>query len=101
MAHPAELFVADTRVVVRQVGVETLLVPVSSGVGDLDSIYVLSDVGSAVWSMLAEPISFGDIVSRVCAEYDVEPEHAARDVDEFLEELKGKKLVHNASRETD
>jgi hypothetical protein len=98
--NPSDLLVADSRVVVRRVGNETLLVPVSSGVGDLDSIYMLSDVGTAVWALLAQPTRVGTIVDAVCNEFDVPRETATRDVEAFIGELAAKKLVHNAASET-
>ena len=90
-------YLADTRLVVRRVGRETLLVPVSSGVGDLDSIYMLTDVGSTVWTLLAVPVTVGEIVDVVCTEYDVAADVAARDVGEFLDALVSKKLIHHAA----
>jgi hypothetical protein len=88
--------VADSRIVVRRVGRETLLVPVSSGVGDLDSIYMLTDVGSTIWALLAQPTAPASIVDAVCAEFDVTREVAARDVHEFLDALASKKLIRRA-----
>ena len=97
----SDLLVADTRVVVRRVGDETLLVPVSSGVGDLDSIYMLTEVGTLVWALLsARPVGVAAIVDAVCEEFDVTREVAAKDVEQFLDALRAKKLVHNAADET-
>lgn len=86
-------FVADDNLVVRTIGSETILVPVTSGVGDLDSIYTLSDVASRVWSLLRTPVSQDRIISVICAEYDVTPEVVSRDVGEFLDTLISKNLV--------
>src|SRR5262249_25086912 len=90
---PSARYQADSRLVVRRVGAETLLVPVSSGVGGLDSIYTLSEVGSRVWAMLAQPVSVADIVGPVCTEYEVEPDQARHDIVDFLNLLDAKKLV--------
>ena len=68
----------------------------SSRVGDLDSIYTLSSVGSRVWALLETPKSLPQIVSVVCAEYDVSPELASADVLEFLDLLASKNLVRAA-----
>ena len=50
-------FVAATGLVSRRIGEQTILVPITSGVGDLDAIYTLSDVGSRVWALLQSPCS--------------------------------------------
>jgi hypothetical protein len=86
-------FVADANLVVRAIGTETILVPVTSGVGDLDSIYTLSEVASRVWSLLRTPITRDGIVAVICAEYDVTADVAAKDVDDFLAALITKSLV--------
>lgn len=91
-------FVAHTGVVTRRIGNETILVPVSSRVGDLDAIYTLTEVGSSVWALLREPASLRQIADVVCAEYDVTSDVALKDVAEFLDVLLAKKLVDVADR---
>src|SRR5689334_1456817 len=90
------LYMVNADVVVRRVGHETLLVPVSSRVGDLDSIYTLSEVGARIWSLLDRPRALEDIVSVLCAEYDVTAEVASQDAAEFLAGLAARKLVRPA-----
>jgi hypothetical protein len=93
-AAVAGYFVADANLVVRMIGSETILVPVTSGVGDLDSIYTLSDVASRVWSLLRAPVSLDQIVRAICAEYDAAPAVVTEDVGAFLETLMSRNLVH-------
>lgn len=93
----AGYFVADANVVARTVGSETILVPITTGVGDLDSIYTLSDVASRVWSLLRTPVSIERIVSVICAEYDVAPDVVAGDVRELIAGLMSKNLVRMAA----
>jgi hypothetical protein len=94
-ARTSRSFVADKALVTRRIADETILVPVSSRVGDLDSIYTLTDVGSRIFALLQDaPVSLDEIVSVVCAEYDVPPVVAAADAVAFIEALVAKKLVH-------
>ena len=94
-AHADRSFVADKALVTRRIADETILVPVSSRVGDLDSIYTLTEVGSRIWSLLQDaPVSLEHIVTVVCAEYDVPAVVAAADATAFIEALVTKKLVH-------
>jgi hypothetical protein len=88
--------VAHTGVVSRVIGNETLLVPVSSRVGDLDAIYTLSGIGPRIWTLLQRAVSSRQIVDVICEEYDVPAEIAAADVAEFLDALLAKKLVNPA-----
>lgn len=91
-------FVAHTGLVSRRIGNETILVPVSSRVGDLDAIYTLTEVGSSVWALLREPVSVRQIAGVLCAEYDVTSDVALKDIAEFLDVLLTKKLVDVADR---
>ena len=59
----------------------------------LGQIKVLNEVGARVWDLLDGARSIADIVSVVCAEYDVERERAEPDTMIFLEEMQGKGLL--------
>jgi hypothetical protein len=83
----------DSGFVARQIAGETLIVPVSSRVGDLDAIYTLNEVGSRVWTLIKAPTSTEEIVTALCEEYDAPREQVERDVAELLEELQAKGLV--------
>lgn len=89
-------FVAHSGLVSRRIGHETILVPVSSRVGDLDAIYTLNEIGAAVWRLLERPVSAGQIVDAVCADYDIAADAAAADVAEFLGTLLERRLVDRA-----
>jgi len=96
----AARFVADETLVTRRIADETILVPVSSRVGDLDSIYTLTEVGSRIWSLLKEsPVTIDQIVDVVCAEYDVTPDAARSDAAAFIEMLVSRKLARAAGQE--
>jgi hypothetical protein len=83
----------DTGFVTRRIAGETLVVPVSSRVGDLDSIYTLNDVSSRVWSLLETPTSVENILSALCEEYDAPREQVATDLFELLDTLQANGLV--------
>ncbi len=86
-------FVARDGLVSRRIGDETILVPVTSRVGDLDAIYTLTDVGSHVWAMLRQPVSLDQMVDGVCGEYDVPADVARQDIVEFVDVLVSAHLV--------
>jgi hypothetical protein len=83
----------DGGVVARRFGADTLLVPVCSGVGDLDSVYTLNEVGTTIWEAMADPVSRGDLVAAITREYDVTAEEAEHDLDAFLHDLTLLRLV--------
>ena len=83
----------DGGVVARPCGAETLLVPVCGGVGDLDSVYTLNEVGTVIWNAIAEPTRVEALVATVAGEFDVSADRARQDIDKFLEELAQLRLV--------
>jgi hypothetical protein len=91
-------FVAHAGLVTRRIGEETILVPVSSRVGDLDAIYTLTEVGSSVWALLREPVSVRQIADVLCDEYDVSSDVALKDAAEFLDALLDKNLINVADK---
>jgi hypothetical protein len=80
-------------VVCRQVGPESILVPVRGNVGNLDFVYTLSPVAAKVWSLLDGSRSLDAVIDAVCDEYDVDRETAWRDVTELLSSLQEAKLI--------
>ncbi len=72
----------------KEVDTETFVYNRTSG-----RMYSFSEVGQSIWLMLASPHTIGQIVQQVTAEFDVGIEEAARDVENFLNELSIKDLL--------
>jgi hypothetical protein len=77
----------------RQVGSESILVPIRNHVGDLDSVYVFNEIGARIWPMLDSRHDIESIVSVICDEYEVEPAVARSDVNELLGSLEAAGLI--------
>ena len=86
----------DTGFVTRRIAGETIIVPVSSRVGDLDAIYTLNEVGSRVWTLLEAPKSVQEIIAVLCDEYDAPCEQVTTDLVELLDTLQANGLVQFA-----
>jgi hypothetical protein len=84
----------SNEVVCREVGGESILVPIRNRVGDLESIFVLSPVASRIWSLLDTPTSADRIIDEICSEFEVERETAQTDVNELLASLELASLVN-------
>jgi hypothetical protein len=82
--------------VTRQIAGETLIVPVTGHVMDLESIYVLNPVGSRIWELLQSPTTVEGIAGVLASEFAVSIECASTDVLEFLEALGSRGLIHTA-----
>jgi len=83
--------------VTRHIAGETLIVPVTGRVMDLDAIYVLNPVASRIWDLLRAPTTSERIADTIASEFDVSVETATSDVVEFVESLRSRGLVADAS----
>jgi hypothetical protein len=79
--------------VTREIGGETLIVPVTGHVMDLESIYVLNPVASRIWGLLRSPITAERLADVIADEFEVSPQEASRDVAEFLDALSTRGLI--------
>lgn len=94
---PNMIYRRSSDVVCRQVGLESILVPIRHNVGNLDFVYTLSPVAARIWSLLDGNRTVEAIAHELCNEFDVEPATAAADVSELLTDLAGVSLVSQVS----
>lgn len=84
----AATFRVPSQVMARQVGDETVILDLVSGL-----YFGLDEVGSRVWELL----SAGRTVSAICEtlqnEYDVSADLLAADVEKLVTELRGRGLI--------
>jgi coenzyme PQQ synthesis protein D (PqqD) len=86
----------DKNLVARSIVGETLIIPVRSGIADLDCMYVLNEVGSRIWALLDERRPIDEIAEAIYREYEVSREQAASDLGEILRSLETAGLIHPA-----
>lgn len=82
----------------RQVGGESILVPIRNHVGDLDSVFVFTDVAARIWTLLDGNRDIDSVVDVICDEYDVDAEVAHRDLGELLGSLDAADLIGEVAR---
>ncbi|MFH0726894.1 MAG: PqqD family protein [Pseudomonadota bacterium] len=81
-------------VVAREIEGELVIVPLKSGLGDLDAeMYALSTTGIAVWNKLDGDTPLDDVIKALSAEYGAAYEEVRMDVVELMEELLRKGLA--------
>lgn len=83
-----KFFTKEKDLVTRNVAGETIIVPVKNNVGDLNSIYTLNEIGTAIWELVDGKKDVRKIIEKICNEYEVSVDEAERDTVEFLEQLK-------------
>jgi len=84
---PSVRFLRNSNLVSREVGGETVVVPICRGVGDLDSIFTFNGVGTFLWGLLAERRTEGELAELVARRFAVREDAALGDVRRFLAEL--------------
>lgn len=83
----SQVFRRSEDVVCRQVGAESILVPIRQNVGNLDFVYTLSPVAARIWALLDGTRTVESIVERIVDEYDVTRETAEADAQQLLSDL--------------
>ena len=58
-----------------------------------DVYYGLDQVGGRIWSLIQEPITFGEIIQTLLVEYDVDYQQCFEDVLALLEDMLSKGLI--------
>ena len=57
------------------------------------ALHALTGCGSRVWELIEEETAISEIVQKICAEYDVEPQRAREEIIEYVHKLEAMKLV--------
>lgn len=73
--------------VTRAMGEELVIVPLSENVAQMNSLFTLNETGKFIWENITPGITFGELVARIAAEFDVDPETARIDLTIFLTKL--------------
>ena len=90
-------FVKDNQTVTRAIAGETIIVPIRSGIGDLNSIYTLNEVGTSLWQLIDGQHSVDQLVEQLSKEYEVSKAEAAKDVSDFLTTLEAEGLIRQSA----
>lgn len=57
------------------------------------TLHMLNPLGTKIWQLLDERNTIEEIVTKICEEYEVSKEEARKDIQEFVDELKKKKII--------
>lgn len=81
-------------VVVREIEGELIIVPLVSGIGDMeDDLFSLNETGRAIWDKLDGVKTVGDVITELTGEFDVSKSEIEKDVTGFLGELMRRKMI--------
>ena len=77
----------DPKIVSRTLDTETILIPIRGEVSDLNSVYTLNEVGARVWELIDGMSTIDDIVKTIVSEFEVDRQHAQKDITLLTSEL--------------
>ena len=73
--------------VCKEVGADTLLVPLRNNVADFNQYLTLNELGSLIYLLITEGNNFEQIHAAILANYEVNPDEASQDLNAFIELL--------------
>lgn len=79
--------------VTRVIGDEMVVVPVRLGVANLESMFTMNGVGTAIWQRLDGQATVQEVAAGLASEFAVTPAEALADVNDFLALLAAKGLL--------
>ena len=72
----------------RKVGEVNIIVPLGQKVLDLNGVITLNETGAFIWELLKKERSLDELVEAVSEEFEVEPDQARKDIEDFLNQLR-------------
>ena len=88
------IYVPSEDVVARDVQGEFIIIPITSGIGDLeDEIFALNESGRAIWDKLNGKRSLKDVARDLSFKFEGSPKEIEKDVIGLTEELLKRRML--------
>jgi hypothetical protein len=84
---------SSTEIIKREIGNETILVPIRKSAEELDSIYTVNEIAARIWDLMDGKKTVAEIKKTLLNDYDVTLEELDRDVEEFISKLLNERLI--------
>lgn len=78
--------------ILRNVAGNNVVVPIGQATIDFNGMISLNDTGAFIFEQMLNEITRDELVQTVINEYGIDGELAQRDVDAFIEKIKGEDL---------
>lgn len=79
--------------VTRNIVDDTIIVPISGKLADMQSIFAVESVGAFIWEQINGTRTSKDIHRLILEEFDIEPQTAENDLEQFISELLSAGLI--------
>lgn len=92
------IFSHSNDVVSREIDGALIIVPLTSGVGDMeDDLFSMNESGTEIWNMLDGKKTLQEIVEALARQYQAEPGRIEQDVAGIVEELLKRRMLVEAT----
>lgn len=88
-----KIFKKKKEIVSRAIAGETILVPISGKLADMQRIFSLNPVAEYIWSQLNGERTLQEIRNGVLSAFDVHKKQADADIEEFIDALLKENLI--------
>lgn len=89
-----DIYIQSETIVARDIEGEIVIVPLVSGVGDLnDELFSLNATGKVIWERLDGKLCLADIIVELASEFDAPKKEIEENVLGFIAELKKRSIV--------
>lgn len=92
-----KLFKKKKEIVSRKIAGETILVPISGKLADMERIFSLNPVAEYIWHQLDGGKNLQEISESILSIFDAEKEQVDTDIQEFIAELLKEELITEAN----
>lgn len=93
------IYAISEDVVSREIEGEILIVPIVSGIGDMeDELFNLNETGKAIWQRLDGQKSLKEVVEGLSEEFEATEVEIEQDVKGFVEELLKRGMIVDVSK---
>ncbi|HXX82294.1 MAG TPA: PqqD family protein [Thermodesulfovibrionales bacterium] len=91
-----EVYKKKNEIVYRKVAGETILVPISGRLADMQRIFALNPVGEFIWDEIDGSKTLQQVSKDIQSSFDVTGEEATADLEAFIAELFKEGLIEEA-----
>lgn len=93
------VYVPSQDVVAREIEGELIIIPLTSGIGDLgDELYTLNETGRAIWQSLDGKRSLQEVIASLKDEFEASNDDIEKDVPGLVAELLRRKMLVSVTR---
>ena len=92
------VFSHSSDVVSREIDCALIIVPLTSGVGDMeDDLFSMNETGTEIWNMLDGKKTVQEVVEALSRQYQAEPGELEQDVAGIVTELLKRRMLVEAT----